>query len=214
MTESSHSTALLIDGWPPEKKATKTSTCYKQITQPWPGLFSVRINEKKKADGGIAKSFSKQEFGSSKEALRQALIFRDSRSSDFQKEPNWALDRCSKRDRSKFSTNVLGVSRCYQIRESPTEGAICYVYYSVRYFVRDPAGETRYKSVSFWVGRNDGISKGQYQHGFLTACYVRQVFLDSIAPGAKKPFSTRAFKEWRKVAYYLDGQPPVDYSKL
>ena len=198
-----------VPGWPREKKASKTTTNYHHISEPYPGLFYVRF-ARENSPRKLHKRFSKAHHGSRTLALQAALTFRDKE--ERQTPALFTIQRVNRIDRSKLTTDTQGVCKLFKPRQLSSGETVVDVQYTTRYFLKTPK-RTRYKAIVFHLGRADLFTSGQDEHAYKTAVFARKMFEKSLADKRVR-FNPLGFSNWKNVAHYKKGRPIIVFDSL
>ena len=189
---------------PPEKAvAGATSTPYRLITEPYPGLFQVRVTENFRKKGGFSRTFSARQYGSRSNALAAALAARNERLANAP-APSQRLAREQLKDAAR-GQRLPGISRSVRIdARGPVRE-----YLVLQVLWRDRSGRQRNKT--FHVGIPGVYTAGQLDHACKTAEWYRRRYLTSLARGVA--FEPPPMANWRHVKYY-GRRARVDWERL
>lgn len=108
-----------------------------------------------------------------------------------------------------FTTDTPGVSLARVVRRR-SSGVYEYLVYQVSW--KDDQGRRRRQR--FQVGNADLVTPGQLQHAYRTACHFRGLYELHILTQRKNLFDVRCFAGWRHRAFYMKGQPDVDWLSM
>lgn len=165
------------------------TTKYKQITEPDPQGFQVRIVRNKKE---YSRYFSHNLWGSRSKALASAISWRDQMLVLFKENNKYRPDAVI--PSNKKSTGIIGVSKHIQYDKRVEK---YYVVYSCHWRKNDK-GHTK----TFHVGRLGGITADQEFHAFRTAVLFRKEYELFKESGKENDFSQDKYKSWKKNRLY------------
>lgn len=166
-------------------KAAKKPRKLKYITEPFPGLFQVRL---KRADKHYSRCFGKREYGSRAKALVAAQTWRDQVTVVTFEAP------ATRKTRSQ-TTGITGLNR-YSRKDNRRDSNTLHVGYQVSWI--DAKGKHRMKT--FQAGVDGAVNAEQELHTFLTAREFRLVYETERCKG--KQINVDDFKHWRSIRMY------------
>lgn len=164
----------------------------RHISEPFPGLFQVRIQRNNRILGG---SFSEKDLGSRDKALRAARAWRDDTLE--RNPPVYATADSYARQPHKDKSDDLpaGVSRLL-VPDYRSGSGIFYLRFAVAW--KERSGKRRLKG--FQVGPEEAISEEDELHGELTARAFREHWEYCWDRGID--FDPSPYRRWKEEALY------------